>query len=121
MTAKRNMIEEGLNKHRKSVGDVNARKKGAVEQARTATPEEAQEARKTLHALAEKVKATGVKAAGSAYLAIIDAAACAYAGFQAQQAMRHADDIASGKPIFTTKAKAAEKDAEADAAEEVVE
>jgi len=113
MTVTKNIIEEGLAKHRKDKPD---RKKGPVEQARTATLKEAQEARKALHALAERVKSAQIKAAGSAYLAIIDAAACAWAGFQAQQAIQKADDIAAGKPYKPTKAtKAAEKDAEAEA------
>ena len=110
--AKKNVIEDGLKKHRGRP----ARKKGPVEQARTATREEAQEARKALHALAEKVKSAQVRAAGSAYIAIIDAAACAWAGFQAQQAIQKADDIAAGKPYKPTKEdKAAKEDAESEA------
>jgi len=102
---KRNVIGEGLK-----------RAKGPVEQARTATLEDAQAARKVLHALAAQIKA-----AGSSYLAIIDAAACAYAGFCAQQAIQRADDIAAGRkpaPMPKDIAKVAEKDAEEQAGED---
>jgi hypothetical protein len=106
--AKKNVIEEALKAKRKP---------GSVEQAQTCTLADAQEARKLLHELAGRVKSAQIRAAGSAYMAIIDAAACAYAGFQAQQAIQRADDIAAGrKPALLPAdlAKVAEADAQAE-------